>query len=465
MPISDDQKRRIEVEVAVRDMFSGALREMGKEMEAFNKKAAEGARLGSDALADFLKHNESVGEGVKKNTGHLFGLNKVIGDLTKQIAGPIGLVSAIGMIAKSLDTFAVSQMQLKSLATDTGLTQTQIQQLRLELMKTGLSFNEATDRISKFGDVVNSIATYRQGSPFWQSLERARGGTALAEQVRQLGEQGKQYEAIMTIIERFQDLDPAGQQFMADWLGMKKSMLSEMSRTRIEAAKVFVPTPEEQAEEKRLHEELVVIKQRFWDEWERVNLKGAAAVNKSEDLLRGLFGMDRGEGTDENARGIGDRIREHLKNLFGGGKAKAEGGGAGDAQQTEDETRARDSTKKLGDISDTLHRIEDPEGYRGGDKGGADAGGGGGGGGGQETSGPASSPPPLAGPKAAAPPWPSTTPAPLTPTPTPEAVQPPPETPSAFNRAVGAVKGLYGNIVGGLRDYSARKEPPAQARR
>src|SRR5258708_1556735 len=110
-----DSRERLEIEIGLRDTKSAGLKLMGRELENINRKAQEIGQGsgGTGAMEKFRKESERLHETHERNKKSLTGMSDIIGDMTKKISGPAGLVGAMYSAAKQLEEFAASRLQLQ----------------------------------------------------------------------------------------------------------------------------------------------------------------------------------------------------------------------------------------------------------------------------------------------------------------------------------------------------------------
>src|SRR3979490_2973888 len=94
------EKAKVEIEVAVRDMFSTALKSMGRELDNMNKKAQELGLGASSGFSKFRRENDQLNDSTKRSNASLTTMNSIISGLTNNLAGPAGIVAGFYSAAK-----------------------------------------------------------------------------------------------------------------------------------------------------------------------------------------------------------------------------------------------------------------------------------------------------------------------------------------------------------------------------
>jgi hypothetical protein len=116
---SDQGKQKIEMEIAIKDSFSVMLKEMGKQLDAVNKKAQEiGGTTTTGAISNFRKQNEALTESAKRGNIQLSAMSGILTTMGRTLS--IGGGIAYGAYMKSARLSKVYRMQ--NFARDTGFT-------------------------------------------------------------------------------------------------------------------------------------------------------------------------------------------------------------------------------------------------------------------------------------------------------------------------------------------------------
>lgn len=189
-----DDPNKIEIEIAVRDSMSAALRTMGRELEALNRKALETGISGAGGLEKFSRQTGQLSEITQRTSRSLSGMGDLMSGMAKTLLGPVGLAAGFVAVAKSMDNFAVSQLQLHNFATNTGFATSKIIEMNRQLARSGIDAGQARSEIASVGAKLQEIATYGVGSRFAQEI--AYGDAALARSLVTLKTHEEQIRAI-----------------------------------------------------------------------------------------------------------------------------------------------------------------------------------------------------------------------------------------------------------------------------
>src|SRR5882724_13417358 len=120
------EKARVEIEVAIRDMFSTTLKSMGRELDSMNKRAAELGQGGSSSFNRFRIENDRLSDSAKRSNVQLGATSSILSGITQVIQGPVGIVAAFAIAAQSLQSFATGRVQLQLFSNDVGLSAKQV---------------------------------------------------------------------------------------------------------------------------------------------------------------------------------------------------------------------------------------------------------------------------------------------------------------------------------------------------
>ena len=167
----------------------------------------------SNAMKKMTDETEKFGQTIQRHTRTTFrGMEEGALNLTRVVGGAGGLALSFIGAAKALDSFAVSALQTRNFAVNTGFSTEAIKNMRVQLSAAGLSANEAAQGIGNIGAKLQEVLALQETSPFYRALQAS--SPALAEQVRQLMNAGKQQEALNVLQEAY---NHGGERFKA-WL-------------------------------------------------------------------------------------------------------------------------------------------------------------------------------------------------------------------------------------------------------
>jgi hypothetical protein len=203
--------------------------QLGKEVDNLKLKINSLNEAGGKGTNNLANEFERFGKIVEHYTrGPMKAMDQAAAGIAKTLLGAGGLAVGFAAVAKSLDVFAVGQLQLRNFATDTGFTVQSVQNLRTQLSAAGIDANEASGGIASIGSKLQEVLALQETSSFYKSLQAS--SPALAEQVRQLMNAGKQQEALNVLQQAYNN---GGERFKA-WL----PTVTGMSRAAFEAGKV-----------------------------------------------------------------------------------------------------------------------------------------------------------------------------------------------------------------------------------
>jgi len=158
------EKAKVEIEVVVRDMFSTALKSMGRELDNMNKKAQELGQGASSGFSKFRRENDQLNDSTKRSNASLTTMNSIISGLTNNLAGPVGIVAGFYSAAKSLETFASGRVQLQMFSSDVGFSTAKITLMQRTLADMGQTTEQANQYIARFGKLLTQVTTDQTGA-------------------------------------------------------------------------------------------------------------------------------------------------------------------------------------------------------------------------------------------------------------------------------------------------------------
>lgn len=268
---------RREIEVALQDSISVALRNIGSRLDELNVKAAEAGKAGgADGLGGaatetggLARKSERANRALGGSSGSLAG---VLAVFSRTLGPPAVLIGAFFAAAKALENFAASRTQLRSFAIDTNLTEVNVQELRQALAMMGRDTGEQNSIIAKLSGKLDRLAVSGAGSEVWQVLERAEGGSGMPLLRRwreMLKESGGKMATIRDIAQQFGQLSPAAQDMFALAFDMDKSVLGGL----LAALDDVVPEARADAEKMRAHLLRMLKLREEWDaQWLKVKM-------------------------------------------------------------------------------------------------------------------------------------------------------------------------------------------------
>ena len=226
---NETEKRRAEIEIAVRDSFSTSLKELGKQLDAANKRAVELGTGGAGSFDKFRKSNDQLRDSTKKTAESFTFIETAAATLGRSLLGPIGVAAGFVAVAKAMSEVANDTVRLKNFSIDTGLAIGKIHDLQQTLRRGGFSSSEGDTIIGSLGKMANNLSTFKEASNVYQDLMKAPGGAAIAENLKNIAKTGDQQSVINEFLKTFNKQTREGKIFMAEIAGVTVSGLQRMA--------------------------------------------------------------------------------------------------------------------------------------------------------------------------------------------------------------------------------------------
>lgn len=276
--------------------------QMGKEIDNFKTKIVSLNEAGN-AMKKMTDHTEKFGQTIQRHTqGALRGMESGISGLIGSAGGVAKLALVIGGVGKALDHFAVSALHTRNFAINTGFSTDGLKKMRVQLSAAGIDANEAAQGIGSIGAKLQDVLALQETSSFYKALQASE--PAMAENVRQLMNAGKQQEAMNYLQEKF---NKGGERFKA-WL----PTVTGISRAAWEAQAqgmegLIMPWKELDGDAAKYHKTMVNLGTIFDGVWNSVTntvLEGIVKLTGSEGL----------EGLNEKAHKFADNFKTWFDN-------------------------------------------------------------------------------------------------------------------------------------------------------
>jgi len=255
-----DQKERMEFELMARDMMSGVLKEIGKELDTVNKKMVETGVIGEEAFKKLTHANADYAEKSKKNSEALKETHGWVKEIIEKINNPLGLIGAFAAAGHAVAAFAQERLKLQHLATDVGASAQAVYGLKEALLLGGKEAGEATKAAAGLTGALRDIQIKGFFSDFFRNLQQY--GPTLATFANQLkgvfDRGGTVDEALKFTLERWRTFSDAQKMILAEVFGRSISEMEEMSARYAEAVKGF------NAEQQRAAVEAAENVNKFW---------------------------------------------------------------------------------------------------------------------------------------------------------------------------------------------------------
>ncbi len=271
---------RIEIEVAVRDSLSAALKEMGRHFDDLNRKART--------------------------------TNETMSGLTRSLVGPVGLVAGFASVAKELDRFATAQLQMQNLSRDTGFAVESIRNMQLQLARAGIDAGTAAGQIGTLAAKLQQAGTYGWGSEFVQKLSYTNammrdGTTSLAAYVVEMTRIGESTKATAAIHDAYMRGNQAFKQYIVDITGLSHTYWTQMGQDTRDMVKAWEYPPEAV---RQYHLQLTNLRQHSANIWGHIANETIGEVSKIIAEFE-----TQGGSAKKFAETIADQIKLELRDL------------------------------------------------------------------------------------------------------------------------------------------------------
>jgi len=251
--------QRLEIEVAVRDAFSSAMKEFGRYLDDANRKATELGTTGSAGMRRLYDETRRLSEHGQRANTSMVGLGTTITGIAKGLLSPVGLVAgfaAAGVAAvRWAESTALGQMKMKDFAVDTGFTAKEVRQLQAALALSGKTQEEQVRIIGSLGTAMQSLkgpAGYY--AELYQTLQRGGpAGQKLGNELKALVDANKPLEAAILLMQQAGKQTPEAQRAISAAVKLLISDMQNLNKNLPEAIKIV--TPETTAEQQKLLEE------------------------------------------------------------------------------------------------------------------------------------------------------------------------------------------------------------------
>jgi hypothetical protein len=276
--------------------------QMGKEIDNFKVKIVSLNEAGS-AMKKMTDHTEQFGQTIQRHVrGSMRGMEDGLAGLVGSAGGVVKLALIIGGIGKALDHFAVGELHTRNFAINTGFATDSLKKMRVQLSAAGIDANEAAQGIGSIGAKLQDVLALQETSSFYKALQASE--PAMAENVRQLMNAGKQQEALNYLQEKFNN---GGERFKS-WL----PTVTGISRAAWEAQKqsmegLIMPWQQLDGDAAKYHKTMVNLGTIFDGVWTSVTntvLEGIVKLTGSEGL----------EGLNEKAHKFADNFKTYFDN-------------------------------------------------------------------------------------------------------------------------------------------------------
>lgn len=205
---------------ATRLMMQGALQQMVRDLEGMHKKAKD----------------------VSSEGGGLHQFNSSIVALTRNLAGPVGLTVAISSVAKSMEAFAVSRLQLRNFSTDVGASVPLINAMTHAMERAGIATTTQQQSIGTLGALMKDLSARGMGSDLAEIMSKMDNTAAGVRKVQELintsrTNMDKAFQDAITILNTG---DARTRAYAAARVSIAESVLKALQRTQEEMNKIYM---------------------------------------------------------------------------------------------------------------------------------------------------------------------------------------------------------------------------------
>ena len=174
---------QLEIEVALRDSTSTALKEISRQLDTVSKKMVETGKTGQEAFEKIGNAAKKSAENTKSAHAGLSNISGAIGSINKVMMGAGGLIALFAGFSKVLGNFAAQRVQMQLLTTDIGFTTQQISIMKQVLAQKGITDEgESKAIISGFGAQFKEAQMLGEFSPMFERFARY-GNVDLGEKI------------------------------------------------------------------------------------------------------------------------------------------------------------------------------------------------------------------------------------------------------------------------------------------
>jgi uncharacterized protein (TIGR02594 family) len=372
---SDGDKARIELEVALKDSISTALKTIGRELDAMNKKAMEIGQGPSAAYTKFKRENDNLTESAKRSNAQFVTMGAAFTNIGRSLIGPIGVVAGLYEAAKALDVFASGRLQIRNLSTDLHLSTSQLSIMQRTLANMGMSTQESTQVISNAMGKIKEAFTLRLGSQLMSDLREMGEGT-WATKLQAVIDTGDFAKAWDMLLEKGNTGTARFKAWFSERMGIPESVIQSYKRN---SEGVQAMTDADIATLENYHKKMNLITTKIEDAWHKLAITVIDAIktmnnSKIADILR----MEADIGTDpaKAKESLQDRLGKFGLGVKSDRYPQGEDPMGADYTRKSSSWKARgitdfggrrrddsieietDSNKMLRDIRDTLQRME-----------------------------------------------------------------------------------------------------------
>ncbi len=277
-------KARIEIEVALNDMFTTALKSMYREVENTNKKVQEFGQGGGVSINRLSREVDNLDKTMRRSNTEVTKTSSAFENINKTLLGATGLVFGLYSVGRAMESIAQDSVRMQNFSRDTGFATQKILDMQQTLRRGGFTAEESGTIVSAVGKMSDDLATFGQGSETFQKLIRAEGGADLASKMLVFARAGETVKVTNEYLKVFLRSSDAGQSYMARIANTSVSALQRMAEGGRSNVKVW-EVNEEQA--KKYLGFWIDSETRFNNIFKAVSDHGIEAFNKLSEALKG----------------------------------------------------------------------------------------------------------------------------------------------------------------------------------
>lgn len=181
-------------------------------------------------MGEVSKYFSVLGESGRRTNATLATTNSIFSGMRGLLLGPVGVAAGLYSAAKSLENFAQSEVALRTFATTTRFTTSNISSMRQGMERLGMSSAEADRIIGGLGARLNNLAAFKESSELWRTLSQSVGGADLANRLKELSQAGDQMGAVNEILRTFQRQTVQAKIALSEYLDMPMGVLENLSK-------------------------------------------------------------------------------------------------------------------------------------------------------------------------------------------------------------------------------------------
>lgn len=181
-------------------------------------------------MGEVSKYFSVLGESGRRTNATLATTTSIFSGMRGLLLGPVGVAAGLYSAAKSLENFAQSEVALRTFATTTRFTTSNISSMRQGMERLGMSSAEADRIIGGLGARLNNLAAFKESSELWRTLSQSVGGADLANRLKELSQAGDQMGAVNEILRTFQRQTVQAKIALSEYLDMPMGVLENLSK-------------------------------------------------------------------------------------------------------------------------------------------------------------------------------------------------------------------------------------------